>query len=216
MQPFKIFNPEVKNKATKIFGGQASGLCDWDDVKYPVMLQINEGMFSNLWSLAKVSLKSDRIDYQENLTKREKETFNQIVYSLRELNEVMDRFNFYIGFLSSDPSIQQNAQLISTFNGLHDNVYRLFQNHFSIDGQNNHSSYRFAAQPLEEFIQLSGQRILKPEAEWSKEELQGLLQGLIHYAIISGIVFQGAFVYFQALAAKGKMIGVNNGFMLRR
>lgn len=47
--PFKIYQAEKSNLPTRLFGGEASGIRDWDNLKYPTMLDINKNLFAEYW-----------------------------------------------------------------------------------------------------------------------------------------------------------------------
>ena len=78
MGPFRIFNGEVNNKATNAFGGVSSGIRDWDDVKYPHMLEINENLFEEYWSKNEIRLGDDLVQYKE-LTDKERYVYNATI-----------------------------------------------------------------------------------------------------------------------------------------
>ena len=209
MKPFHVFNVNVKNKATKVFGGIASGMCDWDDVKYPIMLGINEEMFSNLWSLNQIQIEKDIDYYEEVLSLDEKEAFDKVILSFKEISELIEKFNFHVGFVSSDPSIQQNTQLIGTFKGLHTNVFHSFLRTFYIE-KSKEIHLDNLSKPIENFILLSGKGIALSTTEWNKEELETLSKALVQYLILTGIVFFGRAAYIHSLAKEQKMFASHN------
>lgn len=222
MQPFRIFNAEVENKATKVFGGQASGLCDWGDIKYPIMLTLNEEMFGNLWGLGEIHLNSDLKDYRSILTPAERRVYNIISGYLTLLDSIADKFNFVIGFITTDPSVQQNIQLIGAFEGLHNRSYQHLTATMLNDSEKREAfnapreiktlmeRNEMVIQPIQEFVDLFSKRILVPNMELKEDELQCLFKALIHNLILEGLFFTGGFTYFHSLAREDKMIGSNN------
>lgn len=222
MQPFRIFNAEVENKATKVFGGQASGLCDWGDVKYPIMLTLNEEMFSNLWGLGEIHLNSDLKDYRSKLTPAERRVYNIISGYLTLLDSIADKFNFVLGFITTDPSVQQNIQLVGAFEGLHNRSYQHLTATMLNDGEKREAfnapreikllkeRNKKVIEPIQDFVDLFSKRILVPNMELTEEELFCLFKAVVHNLILEGIFFTGGFTYFHSLAREDKMIGSNN------
>lgn len=222
MKPFEIFNAEVNNRATKVFGGTSSGLCDWGDLKYPMMLDLHEVMFGELWSQNEIHLNSDLKQYRKELNDREKYVYNVITGYLTLLDSIADKFNFLIGFITSDASVQQNAQLIGTFEGLHNRSYQYLTATMLNDLEKKEAfnapknlpllikRNEHVIKPMEDFITLVSKRILTPQMEFSKEELECLFKALLANLVLEGIFFTGGFTYFHSLARENRMIGSND------
>lgn len=222
MKPFRVFNAEVRNQATKVFGGVSSGLCDWDDVKYPIMLELNEEMFENLWGLGEIHLNSDVKQYNQVLVPDEKRVFNIISGSLTLLDSIADKFNFVLGFVTTDPSVQQNIQLVGAFEGLHTRSYQFLTSTMLNDKEKREAfnapreiqtlaeRNQLVIEPIQRFVDLVSHRITNPEAEWTEEELDCLFEALVNNLILEGIYFTGGFAYFHSLAREDKMLGSNN------
>lgn len=124
VKPFRVFNGKVENKATRIFGGVASGISDWDDIKYPALLQINKEMFGEYWIEDEIRLGEDVKDYRQKLTEKERYVFNVVTGYLTQLDSIANRFNFLLGYLTTDPSVAGCIQLIASFEGLHNRSYQ--------------------------------------------------------------------------------------------
>lgn len=222
MQPFRVFNADIENKATKIFGGESSGLCDWGDIKYPIMLTFNEEMFGNLWGLGEIHLNSDLKIYRQVLNARERTVYNIITGYLTLLDSIADKFNFVLGYICTDPSVQQNAQLIGAMEGLHNRSYQHMTATVLNDKEKREAfnaprqiktlieRNQLVVEPIQEFIDMVASRILVPSMKMSEKELDSLFKALIHNLILEGIFFTGGFTYFHSLAREDKMTGSNN------
>lgn len=205
MKPFQIFDPSIKNRATKIFGGQSSGMCDWDDIKYPSMLQLNEEMFSNLWSLGKVSLKQDFEDF-ESLLEKDKDLYLSSLRRLRDLSLLTEKFNFHVGFVSSDPSIQQNTQLVGTIKGVHSLAYDRYLSGIGKGASTVGEDTRFESvhAPIRRFLSLSEQSI-RSSAEWGKEDIEALRGALATFLVATGVVFHVHSLPLSFFGRRGEM-----------
>lgn len=206
MKTFQIFDPSIKNRATQIFGGQSSGMCDWDDIKYPSMLELNEEMFSNLWSLGKIVIKED-VEGFASLDERTQNRYAQALHELRESSEHLERLTFLIGFLSSDPSIQQNSQLVGTFKGMHTTTYDHLLTTVCPTARPARisSSEPTHSRLLRDFIQAGGHGI-SSSREWSSEEFTLLRLALMSIVIELGLSFHAKSLPLFHLSHQGKML----------
>lgn len=222
MKPFTVFNAEVNNKATKIFGGEASGLCDWDDTQYPIMFILNEEMWGELWSPQEINLDSDLKDYRTSLSEREREVYNIITGYLTQLDSIANKFNFVTGYICTDPSVQQNIQLIGSSESMHNRAYQYLTSTMLNDLE---KKLAFTAplrierlierndhiiRPIQELVDYVGTRISQPEAPYTKDELFILFKGILGNLILEGLYFTGGFTYFHSLARDNRMLGSND------
>lgn len=222
IKPFRVFNGQVNNKSTRIFGGEASGICDWDDLKYPALLQINKEMFSEYWIEDEIRLGDDVKDYRQKLTDKERYVFNVITGYLTQLDSIANRFNFLLGYLTTDPSVAGCIQLIASFEGLHNRSYQYLTSTMLNDREKRQAfnapkeidTLRKRNQIIIDKIQWlvdEIENVIKGEAKEDESQfLKALYEGLLAYIILEGLFFSGGFVYFHSLARDQKMIGSNN------
>lgn len=222
IKPFRVFNGQVNNQSTRIFGGDASGICDWDDLKYPALLQINKEMFSEYWIEDEIRLGDDVKDYRQKLTNRERYVFNILTGYLTQLDSIANRFNFLLGYLTTDPSVAGCIQLIASFEGLHNRSYQYLTSTMLNDREKRQAfnapkeieTLRKRNQLVIDKIQClvdEVEHVIKGEGQEDETHfLQVLYEGLLAYIILEGLFFSGGFVYFHSLARDHKMIGSNN------
>jgi ribonucleoside-diphosphate reductase beta chain len=222
VKPFRIFNGKVNNKATRIFGGEASGICDWDDLKYPALLQINKELFSEYWIEDEIRLGEDLKDYRQKLTDRERYAFNVITGYLTQLDTIANRFNFLLGYLTTDPSVASCIQLIASFEGLHSRSYQYLTSTMLNDSEKKlafnspkeiktlRDRNQIIIDKIQAFVDYTENVIAGKEKEDEGRFLQTLYEALLAYIILEGLYFSGGFVYFHSLARDNKMIGSNN------
>lgn len=209
LKPFRVFNGEVNNKATKVFGGEASGICDWDDIQYPVMLEMNKSMFGEYWIEDEIRLNDDLKDYRHRLKDRERYVYNVLTGMLTQLDSVANRFNFFLGYFCSDPSVAANIQLIASFEGLHDRSYQYMS---STMLNTEEKRLAFNAPKELKILRERNQIIFDLIQAYVDDpyDLNKMYEALIAYMVLEGLYFSGAFVYFHSLARTNRMIGSNN------
>ncbi|MFS0643844.1 ribonucleotide-diphosphate reductase subunit beta [Siminovitchia sp. 179-K 8D1 HS] len=124
MANFRIYDGEANNVATKVFGGKSSGIRDWDNIKYPSMLDFNKALFAEYWNEDEVKLGKDVEEYREKLTPREREVYNIISGKLNWLDSIATDFNFVLGYLCTDSSVRSVISMIASFEQLHNRSYQ--------------------------------------------------------------------------------------------
>ncbi|GAA4709443.1 ribonucleotide-diphosphate reductase subunit beta [Brevibacillus fulvus] len=209
MQPFRVFNGKVNNKATKVFKGEASGICDWDDIKYPSMLTLNRAMFSNYWIEDEIRLNEDLKQYRHALSEDERYVYNVSTGMLTQLDSVANRFNFLLGYYCTDPSVAANIQLIGAFEGLHARSYQ-YLTATMLDS--NEKKQAFNAPKEIPLLVERNQSIFERIQTYvdDPDSLDKMYDALLAYLVLEGIYFTGTFAYFHSLARSNRMIGSNN------
>lgn len=222
VKPFRIFNGKVNNKASRIFGGEASGICDWDDLKYPALLKINKEMFSEYWIEDEIRLGDDVKDYRQKLTDQERYVFNVITGYLTQLDTIANRFNFLLGYLTTDPSVAGCIQLIASFEGLHNRSYQYLSSTMLNDSEKRQAfnapkenetlvkRNQIIVDKIQALVNYTEEVMSGKAKEEEEKFFQVLYEGLLAYIILEGLYFSGGFVYFHSLARDNKMIGSNN------
>lgn len=206
---FRVFNGEVRNKATKIFGGEASGICDWDDIKYPHMLTMYKELFGNYWIENKIKMLSDLNEYRYSLTDRERYVYNVLTGMLTSLDSVANRFNFVMGHTTTDPSVAAVIQIIGAFEGLHARSYQ----YLTSSMLNSEEKKQAFNAPKEIKILKDRNKLLFDKIQAfvdDPQDLNKLYHALLANLMLESLFFTGAFAYFHSLARSNRMIGSNN------
>lgn len=221
-KPFRVFNGKVANKATKIFGGVASGLCDYDDIKYPHILDLNKAMSGEFWTEDEIRLNDDLRDYRQLLAERERYVYNVSSGVLTLLDSIANKFNFVMGYIATDPSVQQTIQQIGFFECLHDRSYQYLTSTMLNFDQKRQAFETPKTEPLlvkrnqpvidliQDFVDSASSSILGAKNVLDTEMIVKIFRAIIANLVLEGIYFTGAFVYFHSLARTNRMIGSNN------
>lgn len=206
---FRVFNGEVGNKATKAFGGEASGICDWDNIKYPHMLTLYKEMFGNYWIEDEIRLNNDLVQYRESLTEREQYVYNVLTGMLTSLDSVANRFNFVMGHNCTDPSVAAIIQMIGTYEGLHNRSYQYLTSTMLNSEQKKQA---FNAPKDIQILRERNQPLFDRLQEFVDDStnIVKMHKAILANLVLEGIFFVAAFVYFNSLARSNRMIGSNN------
>ncbi|MGG3986959.1 ribonucleotide-diphosphate reductase subunit beta [Bacillus smithii] len=226
LQPFRVYNPEHPNLPTKIFGGKASGIRDYDNIKYPILLQYNKDLFGEYWIEDEVKLGKDIEEYKNKLTESERKVFNYVTGSLNWLDSIASDFNAVLLLATSDPSLRSVIALILSFEVLHNRSYQYLTSTMLNDLEKKEAFEKVRHLPLlvernnliipkiDKMIKVFAEYILSSMLGKPKEIddyfLQTAFEGIIAYQALEGLFFSGGFVYFHSLARDNKMLESNS------
>ena len=124
MTAFRIYNGEARNVSDKLFFGEDSGIRDWDDIKYPVMLDMNREMANEFWVEDEIKLGKDIEEYRTKLSEAERHAYKMQTGALNWLDSIATDFNMLLAFMTTDSSIRSNIALINFFEVLHNRSYQ--------------------------------------------------------------------------------------------
>lgn len=225
IKPFRIYNAEEPNLPTKIFGGKSSGIRDYDNIKYPVLLEYNKNLFAEYWNEDEFKLGKDMEEYISKLNDSERKVFNIKTGELNWLDSIASDFNAILLLASSDPSLRSVIATINVFEVLHNRSYQYLTSSMLNDSQKKEAFDEVRKLPLlikrNDLIIPKIERMIKVFAEYllsailgkpkeiDETFLQAAFEGLIAYQILEGLFFSGGFVYFHSLARDNKMIESN-------
>ncbi len=220
MKPFKIFQSDKSNLPTSIFGGEASGVRDWDNLKYPSMIDVRKSLWGEYWSEDEIKLGKDMKQYVDSLSDRERYIYNTLTGMLNELDSAATDFLYYLFMVTTDPSVRSIIALILGFETLHNGSYQYLTSTM-LNGQQKHEAFEnvkhipelqernaFLYEKINEFIDAIRSYVINKE-QVTDEFLQKAFKGILAYQSLEGLYFSGGFVYFHALARDNKMIGSN-------
>lgn len=228
MTGFRIYNGEVGNSSDRVFGGKGdSGIRDWDNIKYPVMLDFSKALFGEYWIEDEVKLSKDIEEYREKLNDHERYVYNIMSGKLNWLDSMATDFNYLLGMLMTDSSVRSVVSLIASFEQLHNRSYQYLTSSV-LNQEEKMQAFQEVTQipelvhrnkwiiePIQKMSDTIKRKlcedILPEELRVSEETLlQDLFEGIIAYMCLEGLYFSGGFVYFHSLARDQKMLGSND------
>jgi len=226
--PFRVYDGDVSNVATKVFGGKSSGIRDWDKVKYPQVLDMNREMSDEFWTEDEVKLGKDIEDYREKLSPEERRVFNILSGKLNWLDSIATDFNFILAYLCTDSSIRTLIALINYYEILHNRSYQYLiatvitqQEKEDVFESVRHMPRlvhrnNLVIEPIQNMVTKAKMHLCEDIFKENnievdeKELMQAIFEGVLANMCLEGLYFSGGFVYFHSLARDQKMIGSNN------
>jgi ribonucleoside-diphosphate reductase beta chain len=221
MKQFKIFEADKSNLPTKIIGGEASGIRDWDNIKYPTMLDYRESLWNEYWNLDEVKLGKDITQYRETLLDVEKYIYNVETGMLNELDSSATDFLFYLNMIITDPSVRSVLALINSYETLHNGGYQYLTSSM-LNGQEKFEAFE-SIKHLDVLVERNAfiykkinnainsiRKYILTDSDVTDEFLQDIFEGILAYQCLEGLHFSSGFVYFHSLARDQKMIGSND------
>ena len=221
VRPFRVYNAEDSNLPTKIFGGKASGIRDWDNIKYPVFLEYHKQLFAEYWVEDEVKLGKDVEDYKNKLSESERKVFNYATGTLNWLDSIASDIVSKLALIVTDPSIRSVLELIAAFEGLHNRSYQYLTATMLTKQQKEQAFDEIRKMPLlikrNNLIIAKLQDMIDVIAEYALTQkeiddrfLNTIYKGLIAYQVLEGLYFSAGFVYFHSLARDNKMLESNS------
>lgn len=222
-KPFRIYNALHPNRATKLFGGVASGIRNWDDQLVDTWLDFQKALFAEYWVPEEIRMGKDIEQYRQELTPAERVTYERVSGSLNWLDSMASDIVTMLFMTTSDPGLRTVLTLIASFETMHNVSYEHMTS--TVIGfeekQKEFAKVRelpllakrndFILNELESMVDLlRGKLVSKEPITFTEDEITILFKGLVAYQILEGLYFSGGFVYFHSLARDNKMIESNN------
>lgn len=223
---FRFYNGEMSNKSTGMFLGEDSGIRNYDDIKYPIALDLNSALFAEYWIEHEIKLQKD-IEEFKGLNKQEQYGYKMETGALNWLDSIATDFNFWLTSVITDSSWRSVFALINSFEVLHNRSYQYLTSTV-LNDQEKRQAFEdvrkipqmvkrnmYIIEPLQDMVEVlkryNANDYVKDEHKVSDLELkQAIFKGMVNYQILEGLYFSGGFVYFHALARTNRMIGSNS------
>ncbi|USL89297.1 ribonucleoside-diphosphate reductase subunit beta [Bacillus phage vB_BceH_LY2] len=222
-KPFRIYNALHPNRATKLFGGVASGIRNWDDQLVDTWLDFQKALFAEYWVPEEIRMGKDIEQYKQELTPAERVTYERVSGSLNWLDSMASDIVTMLFMTTSDPGLRTVLTLIASFETMHNVSYEHLTS--TVIGfeekQKEFAKVRelpllakrneFILRELEDMVDVLRSKLIKKESiTFTEEEITVLFKGLVAYQILEGLYFSGGFVYFHSLARDNKMLESNS------
>ncbi|MGM7720683.1 ribonucleotide-diphosphate reductase subunit beta [Metabacillus sp. Hm71] len=223
---FRIYDADSPNHPSRIFGGKASGIRSWDDIKYPIFLTYQKNLFGEFWIPEEIQMGKDMEEFRQKLNKNE-----QIVYAYNSgaldwLDSIATDIVGLLFLATSDPSLRTLWVLVAGFETMHNVSYE----HITSSTLNKDEKDKafnevrnlpllvkrnmFIIEKLEKMkdalVNFLITKYKTGKEEMDDETLQAVFEGLVAYQILEGLFFSGSFVYYHSLARDNKMQETNN------
>ncbi len=199
LQRSPIICPPMPNRSTKVFGGEASGILNWNDIKYPHFYELREEIRANFWIAAEVDMGGDADQFP---LFQDEQTFLKRLGLLAQQNASQNDLSNEIADYATDPSV---TSVFSTFYDQvmeHNHGITYVLSHIERDEQKQRNI-------LASDDPIVHERLHEIEAMYEKLREQpteeNILKSLIHLAMMKGLQMYSTFAYFYQQTEKGQM-----------
>ena len=202
----KVLNPTEPNKATALFGGEASGILNWNDIKYPHFYKHREEIRSMFWSASEVDMTHDAKQFR-SLTKVEQNAYLKTIGLLATLDGPQTDIAAKISQYASDPSVKSVMATIADQESEHNHSYAyVLSSVVNLDEQ----MKAFENGRTDEVLMKRNERIVEVYNEFAENPtIQNLLKTMIYSGLLEGLYFYAGFAFFYNLARHQKMVGTS-------
>lgn len=225
-QPFRLYEADHPNHPSKIFGGKASGIRVFDDLKYPIFLDYQKKLFGEFWIPEEIQLGKDMEQYHQKLNTHEQTVYAYSSGSADWLDSIATDVVTLLFLSCSDPSLRTLFSIIASFETMHNVSYEHITSSTLNQAEKDKAFKEVRELPLlvkrnqliidklqamtDGLADYLVTRYKTKQHEMPRDLVQKIFEGIIAYQILEGLYFSGTFVYFHSLARDNKMTETNN------
>ncbi len=206
IQKIKMLTTGNPNKATAIVGGDASGIVNWNDIRYQQFYDVYKKLLANFWIPDSISMTKDIKEWSK-LTEKEQEAFLTIIALLSSLDSVQTRFVLEAALSTSDPSVYAILAVIAQQEAVHNQSYSYVLSSIEkLDVQNR----TFNSAKDDPRIQKRNKFILDLYEDFRVNPTPlTMAKALVGSLILEGLNFYSGFAFFYTLARRQLMVGTS-------
>ncbi|PIC64798.1 ribonucleotide-diphosphate reductase subunit beta [Sporosarcina sp. P13] len=202
----KVLNPANPNKATAIFGGEASGILNWNDIAHPHFYTLRQRIRSLFWTANEVDMTQD-VKQFARLTKEEQAAFLKIIGLLATLDGPQTVIAMKIADFTTDPSVKSIMATIADQESEHNHSYAyVLSSVTNLDKQ----MESFEMGRTDEVLLKRNERIVDIYNEFAENPtIDTVLKAMVYTTLLEGLFFYSGFAFFYNLARHQKMVGTS-------
>jgi len=206
LKKVKTLEPLQPNKSTGVFGGNSSGILNWNDIAYPHWYKMYKRLVGNYWQADEVNMSADVKQFKQ-LTSAEQDAYLKIIGLLSTLDAPQTRTALLISLYASDPSVQSIMAVIAQQEAVHNESYSyVLSSVVSLDEQN--ESFQLGRK--DPVLLKRNNHIMKQYNEFVElPTIENILKTLVYSALLEGMFFYSGFAFFYNLARHNKMVGTS-------
>lgn len=206
LEKARTLEPRYPNKSTKLFGGNSSGILNWNDIAYPHWYKMYKRLVGNYWQADEINMASD-VKQFPTLTEEEKDAYLKIIGLLSTLDAPQTRTALLISLYATDPSVQSIMAVIAQQEAVHNESYSyVLSSVVSLKQQN-----EVFELGRKDSILLERNRAIMEQYNVfvEKPTIGNLLKTFVYTALLEGMFFYSGFAFFYHLARNNKMVGTS-------
>ncbi len=206
LEKAKTLEPRNPNKSTGLFGGESSGILNWNDIAYPHWYKMYKRLVGNYWQADEINMGSD-VKQFPFLSKAEQDAYLKIIGLLSTLDGPQTRIALLISLYATDPSVQSIMAVIAQQEAVHNESYSyVLSSVVSLDQQN--ESFNFGRK--DPVLLKRNANIMEHYNNFAKEPtVENILKTMVYTALLEGLFFYSGFAFFYNLARNNKMVGTS-------
>lgn len=202
----KVIDPIAPNKATRIFGGEASGILNWNDLAYPHFYTLRQKIRSLFWTASEVDMTQDVKQFPA-LTEKEQDAFLKIIGLLATLDGPQTTVALKLSDMVTDPSVKSLMATIADQESEHNHSYAyVLSSVVTLDKQ----IASFEMGRTDEVLMKRNERIVEVYNEFAENPtIETALKAMVYTTLLEGMFFYSGFAFFYNLAHNNKMVGTS-------
>lgn len=202
LQRAKIINPVDPNRATKLFGGEASGILNWNDLKYPHFYELREEVRANFWIAAEVDMSADGRVFP---TYAHRDAVLETLALLAHHNEQQIDLSSLVADYTTDPSVTSVFATMYDQNSEHNHALNYAIGHLAGEEEQ--------AEVLRVDNDVLSKRRLRAKEQYEKLQKEPterhILEALAYLAVFKGMQYYTRFVTTYEMTELGEMKSVS-------
>lgn len=202
----KVLEPKNPNRATAIFGGEASGILNWNNLAHPHFHELRQRIRALFWTASEVDMTQDVKQFQV-LKETEQEAFLKIIGLLATLDGPQTVVAMKIADFVSDPSVKSIMATIADQESEHNHSYAyVLSSVTTYDKQ----IKAFEMGRTDEVLMKRNERIVEVYNEFAENPtIETTLKAMVYTTLLEGLFFYSGFAFFYNLARHQKMVGTS-------
>ncbi|TFJ92948.1 ribonucleotide-diphosphate reductase subunit beta [Lentibacillus salicampi] len=206
LEKAKTLEPMNPNKSTALFGGESSGILNWNDIAYPHWYKMYKRLIGNYWQADEINMNDDLRQFA-TLTDAERDTYLKVIGLLSTLDGPQTRTALLLSLYATDPSVQSIMAVIAQQEAVHNESYSyVLSSIVSLDEQNE----AFQLGRTDPILLKRNEAIIRQYNAFVEEPtIENTLKTMVYTSLLEGMFFYSGFAFFYHLARQNKMVGTS-------
>lgn len=201
-----VLNPANPNKSTAIFGGEASGILNWNELAHPHFYTLRQRIRSLFWTANEVDMTQDVKQFAK-LSKAEQDAFLKIIGLLATLDGPQTVIAMKIADFATDPSVKSIMATIADQESEHNHSYAYVLSSVTTYDKQLKS---FEMGRTDEILMKRNECIVEIYNEFATNPtIDTILKSMVYTTLLEGLFFYSGFAFFYNLARHQKMVGTS-------
>lgn len=206
LQKAKTLEPNFPIKSTGLFGGESSGILNWNNIAYPHWYKMYKRLVGNYWQADEINMASD-VKQFPTLTDEEKDAYLKIIGLLSTLDAPQTRTALLLSLYATDPSVQSMMAVIAQQEAVHNESYSyVLSSVVSLSEQN--ESFEFGRK--DPVLLKRNEAIMEQYNKFvDQPTIENIVKTIVFSILLEGMFFYSGFAFFYNLARNNKMVGTS-------